>query len=152
MAHKFVDCRTLLKTLVLGLKNIVWGITNCGTNYPRAVGVPGNPNPGTKMNVEESLIFLRYYYYYYNNCNICVDINMFIKGFWKMVWSVLQYSLVAQLILICPKKKKRYHYNIKRYFPIVWLIIIQTLEHFASVYTMVQPHIFMDVYRLVNLF
>ncbi len=50
-----------MKTLVLGLKNIVWGITNCSPNY-RTVQ---NPQGGTTvapvkvMNVEESLIFIR---------------------------------------------------------------------------------------------
>lgn len=39
------DCRMLIKTLVLGLKNIVWGISSC------------NVNRNGKSSVEESLIF-----------------------------------------------------------------------------------------------
>eukprot|EP00026_Physarum_polycephalum_P000015 Phypoly_transcript_00015.p1 GENE.Phypoly_transcript_00015~~Phypoly_transcript_00015.p1 ORF type:complete len:3639 (+),score=586.09 Phypoly_transcript_00015:159-11075(+) len=103
------DCRTLLKTLVLGLKNIVWGITNCGPSYQRAVGVPGSQGAQpSKMNVEESLIFVR----------------------------LLKNGLKCFAVFSCgptpaPQEEK------------------ETLEHFASVYTMVAPHIFMDVYSML---
>jgi hypothetical protein len=36
------ECRTLLRTLVIGLRTIVWGINQCNTQRPGSAG-PGVP-------------------------------------------------------------------------------------------------------------
>eukprot|EP01114_Cavostelium_apophysatum_P014185 TRINITY_DN3613_c0_g1_i5.p1 TRINITY_DN3613_c0_g1~~TRINITY_DN3613_c0_g1_i5.p1 ORF type:complete len:3612 (+),score=1106.25 TRINITY_DN3613_c0_g1_i5:200-11035(+) len=60
-AHKgtdnIKDCRLLMKNLVLGLKNIVWGISSCTPNY-RGFNANVAHLPKT-MSLEESLIFTR---------------------------------------------------------------------------------------------
>lgn len=38
-----LDCRLLMKTLVLGLKNIVWGISSCTPSFRPSQATPAQP-------------------------------------------------------------------------------------------------------------
>ncbi|KAL6045043.1 putative transformation/transcription domain-associated protein [Balamuthia mandrillaris] len=51
------DCRLLMKTLVLGLKNIVWGISSCSPAFRLMTG--GREDLQRAVALEESLIFTR---------------------------------------------------------------------------------------------
>ena len=55
------DCRILIRTLVLGLKNIVWGIFSCSPNPAFTAPPPSSGNnqtPPPKIQIEESHIFV----------------------------------------------------------------------------------------------
>jgi len=65
-AHKgtdnLKDCRMLVKNLVLGLKNIVWGICSCTPNYRNLIapGLPNQPQPQQKgTSVDEILLYIK---------------------------------------------------------------------------------------------
>jgi hypothetical protein len=62
---RYSDCRVLMKNLVMGLKNIVWGITSCTqtmrarhTAVSAATGSPA-ADPHRALIAEECLIFTR---------------------------------------------------------------------------------------------
>ena len=112
------DCRLLLKTLVLGLKNIVWGIGSCTPSF-KSVGslgssttsVPSNTSATLKTStLEESLIFTSLQ----KNALKCFVI----------------YSQNAGWPVPYPQEEK------------------DILDHFAAIFTMVDAKIFQDVFSV----
>ncbi len=117
-----IDCRLLLKTLVLGLKNIVWGISSCSPNYrPTSSNAPLQvPITSTsKSSVEETLIFTSLH----KNGLKC-------------------FSIYSQGPNPHPQEEKDVH-NISFYVQ-----LFQILDHFAAVFTMVDARIFQDVFSI----
>lgn len=70
-ANVLADCRVLVKTLVLGLKNIVWGVTNC--TPPFRTNIPGQPTPAVPQggNIPHYLLMGSYCLFFCSKSDEC---------------------------------------------------------------------------------
>lgn len=107
------ECRTLVSTLVIGLKNIVWGITNCAKPQQQSNTMNDHSKQHQlSISLEESFIFSRLL----KNALQCFSI--FSSG-----------SIPHQ---------NDQSSNDER----------ETLESFAQLFTMLDPRIFQDIFRM----